>query len=370
MKDRSRILDAGGAHISLLKLATHLERLAWGDDLADVRNAAELTERDLLDRLPGMTPESLGSLIAKGLPTAQAAAGERCFPGRDVAEWLTCRLDWGTAPVGAATDDDGDEDVLLSWPDADVFFALGWRLGSHVVLRHARVCTMLTAYALNLQSACEPPAVQGLHGAQPPRLDPISAAGSSGRSWSELAFMVTKARFVEVWSAYDAVEAWRRTSAESPAYEEFDPDRACAEWPAVVKRIRGFERITPEAYGRIEAGVTLEVEHAVASLPGPGRQSNGKPGPGENPIADSVGRCSKLRPCYIRDRIWLVWAEIEGLTPAKIRDRWNAQYPGKEVGAGTSGYEVVKKGLRAAKRERKNTEVSPVSPVAVPGSQR
>jgi hypothetical protein len=56
------------------------------------------------------------------------------------------------------------------------------------------------------------------------------------------------------------------------------------------------------------------------------------------------------RPCGARDRQFLEWYR-EGLTPAKIRDRWNLENPSQHVGDGDSGRNLVKSGIRAAKKD-------------------
>ena len=62
----------------------------------------------------------------------------------------------------------------------------------------------------------------------------------------------------------------------------------------------------------------------------------------------------KQRPCYDRDHQWLEWCQ-EGLTPAKIRDRWNKENPDQSIAKGEHGRDVVKKGLKAAENELKST---------------
>jgi len=59
------------------------------------------------------------------------------------------------------------------------------------------------------------------------------------------------------------------------------------------------------------------------------------------------------RPCYDRDHAWLGWDDA-GMTPAKIRDRWNREHPEAQVGKGQAGRDVVKKGIQAARKERDN----------------
>jgi len=70
------------------------------------------------------------------------------------------------------------------------------------------------------------------------------------------------------------------------------------------------------------------------------------------------------RPTYQRNCLWLKWKREEKLTPAKIRDRWNAmpncdrattcpRAPGK-IATGTRGRDLVKKALKAAESERKS----------------
>jgi hypothetical protein len=60
------------------------------------------------------------------------------------------------------------------------------------------------------------------------------------------------------------------------------------------------------------------------------------------------------RPCQDRDHLWLRWRE-EGMKPAAIRDRWNAEharYGGEKISTGRSGFEVVKRGLKKARKEK------------------
>jgi hypothetical protein len=59
----------------------------------------------------------------------------------------------------------------------------------------------------------------------------------------------------------------------------------------------------------------------------------------------------RRRPNYARDHTWLCWCDKEGLTPAKIRDRWNREHPEATIGKGESGRDLVKKGLLAARRD-------------------
>jgi hypothetical protein len=58
------------------------------------------------------------------------------------------------------------------------------------------------------------------------------------------------------------------------------------------------------------------------------------------------------RPCYDRDHTWLRWAEEEGMTPARIRDRWNKEHPTEKVSNGDAGRDTVKKGLSRAASEQ------------------
>jgi hypothetical protein len=54
------------------------------------------------------------------------------------------------------------------------------------------------------------------------------------------------------------------------------------------------------------------------------------------------------RPAYERDHLWLRWKDEEGMTPAKIRDRWNTTNPRARVSR-----EVVTEGLKKASLEKK-----------------
>jgi len=69
------------------------------------------------------------------------------------------------------------------------------------------------------------------------------------------------------------------------------------------------------------------------------------------------------RPAYDRDHLWLDWKREDGLSPAKIRDRWNAKSKQEREGAapclpnaigkGEDGRDVVKKALQRARNEEK-----------------
>jgi hypothetical protein len=73
------------------------------------------------------------------------------------------------------------------------------------------------------------------------------------------------------------------------------------------------------------------------------------------PIAsdDDSGQSRKRqRPCHERDHTFLRWKEEEKMGDAAIRDKWNAEHQDDKIGKGEAGRDVVKKGIRAAKRER------------------
>ena len=74
-------------------------------------------------------------------------------------------------------------------------------------------------------------------------------------------------------------------------------------------------------------------------------------GGGQQPKALGLQQ-KKHRPCFERDRQFLKWSR-EGLTPAKIRDRWNREHPDEHIGDGAPGREIVKKGIAAALRDEK-----------------
>ncbi|MEQ9408754.1 MAG: hypothetical protein RIK87_13540 [Fuerstiella sp.] len=61
------------------------------------------------------------------------------------------------------------------------------------------------------------------------------------------------------------------------------------------------------------------------------------------------------RECYFRDHTFLKWRN-EGMTPAKIRDRWNREYPEKAINLDnkSSGRDVVKQGIKNAEAETKD----------------
>lgn len=67
----------------------------------------------------------------------------------------------------------------------------------------------------------------------------------------------------------------------------------------------------------------------------------------------------KRRPAYARDHLWLKWQEAEGLTPAKIRDRWNEMedFSRETICPGCPDMvmtELVVTSLKRAKKDRKN----------------
>ncbi len=67
----------------------------------------------------------------------------------------------------------------------------------------------------------------------------------------------------------------------------------------------------------------------------------------------------KKRKAYHRDQIWLKWNKSDGLTLAKIRDKWNKLTDFQRrmhcprwwnrIDGGKNGSDVVKKGLKKAK---------------------
>lgn len=67
------------------------------------------------------------------------------------------------------------------------------------------------------------------------------------------------------------------------------------------------------------------------------------------------------RPCFERDHQFLAWYEAEGEetfhSHAAIRDRWNAENPRDRIDAADNGRDIVKKAIRLAKKERKNSMV-------------
>lgn len=78
------------------------------------------------------------------------------------------------------------------------------------------------------------------------------------------------------------------------------------------------------------------------------------------PPARTAASC---RPAYGRDHLFLTWS-AEGLTPAAIRDRWNALSDDerrrvcpaawRRVRTGESGRNVLKQAIRKAKKEKKS----------------
>jgi hypothetical protein len=73
----------------------------------------------------------------------------------------------------------------------------------------------------------------------------------------------------------------------------------------------------------------------------------------------------RRRPCFERDHLWLQWHDA-GLKPAAIRDRWNAEYQqhgGPPLNkCKESARQVIKEGLKKARKERQEQKVSPLSP--------
>jgi hypothetical protein len=63
-----------------------------------------------------------------------------------------------------------------------------------------------------------------------------------------------------------------------------------------------------------------------------------------------------LRMCYVRDHTFLKW-KGEGMTPATIRDRWNAENPDQAISLDNkeSGRDVVIQGIKKAKLEGDKT---------------
>jgi hypothetical protein len=59
------------------------------------------------------------------------------------------------------------------------------------------------------------------------------------------------------------------------------------------------------------------------------------------------------RPNADRDQIWCDW-DLEGMTPAKIRDRWNAEHPDRnvDISKSTNGTDTIKKAIRREKIRR------------------
>jgi hypothetical protein len=83
-----------------------------------------------------------------------------------------------------------------------------------------------------------------------------------------------------------------------------------------------------------------------------------------------------LRSAYGRDHLFLKWNEEDKLSPAPIRNKWNALSDTERkricplcwepVGDGEDGREVVKQGIRKAKKERKLKTI-PGIPGPIPG---
>lgn len=75
----------------------------------------------------------------------------------------------------------------------------------------------------------------------------------------------------------------------------------------------------------------------------------------------------RRRRKYARDHLWLEWYENRKLltfhSPAKIRDKWNAENPKQAIAEGKQGIDTVKKAIALAVRERReqqgNIEIPP-----------
>jgi hypothetical protein len=89
-------------------------------------------------------------------------------------------------------------------------------------------------------------------------------------------------------------------------------------------------------------------------------------------LAQAIAKPSGLRPaekddaqnrsgrsCADRDEMFLKWYESKDeptyRSHATIRDKWNAMHPKESVGVGTSGRQVVIKGIERAKDRRLKT---------------
>jgi len=83
-------------------------------------------------------------------------------------------------------------------------------------------------------------------------------------------------------------------------------------------------------------------------------------------VDTDTGRKHVQRPAFARDHLWLTWATEIGLdTPnveGLVRDKWNespdearrAFHPHhRKIGRGKPGYDLVRKGIKRAQRDRK-----------------
>lgn len=105
----------------------------------------------------------------------------------------------------------------------------------------------------------------------------------------------------------------------------------------------------------LESGVLVE----LGRLPGGGAvdaADQGRDLAAGLPPDDTPG----LRPAYRRDHLWLRW-HVEGLGPARIRDRWNAMPEGEQrlvsprCFGGRVTADVVKEGRKKALREEQTS---------------
>ena len=88
------------------------------------------------------------------------------------------------------------------------------------------------------------------------------------------------------------------------------------------------------------------------------------------PSSLNPDRVAGTRPAHERDHLWLRWREEDGLTPAKIRDRWDSMTDEdreavcpdacERVGDASmkAGREVVVKGLKKARGEKADQEAA------------
>lgn len=76
---------------------------------------------------------------------------------------------------------------------------------------------------------------------------------------------------------------------------------------------------------------------------------------------NNVDQQPMKRPAYNRDRLWLQWSEEENAANGDIRDRWNSMADAAreaykpchaKVGSGKPGWDIVRKGIKAAKKNR------------------
>lgn len=165
-------------------------------------------------------------------------------------------------------------------------------------------------------------------------------------------------------------------------FSERIPDRRGYRWMRANELVRRLDEWIPKEsipdllLFAIESGYVIKDEENRLFGAVPGLFDNDAV---EEPRSDndlsvaskSAGGCDTVaasgarngrRPCYDRDHEWLRWNEADGLTCAKIRDKWNGlteqqriticDSASSTIANGPPGYAVVKTAIRTARKER------------------